>query len=247
MRALVLLIVLASLARVAHAAGPTLTAVPHQQRTRAADAGIVPLWDTRWWITLRATRGDAALVRIEYSARFQESTDPRSLAGGFDVGAADRDAVSGRIVVTCPVRPDYEKKLRIKLRVSDTSGTASEWTELDFPVRNDPYDPVIKAIPVSIAPQADRRSEVRGTVEVVADDRMRISEVKDALKHKAREQGGDAVVNFRTVSGSDDSVTFAADVVHYVEIAPPPEAAPTPLPVPSDRVLGEIAMPAARR
>jgi len=53
--AILLCALLVALAGTAHASGPTLTATPHQQRTRAADAGILPLWDTSWWITLRAT------------------------------------------------------------------------------------------------------------------------------------------------------------------------------------------------
>lgn len=205
----------------------------------------MPLWDTTWWITLRATRGDAPLARLEYSARFTGGTDPRSIAGGFDIGDPDRDDLNGRIVVTCPARPDYEKKLRVKLRVSDANGATSEWVEMTFPVRNDPNDPVIATMPVSVAPKPAHTNEMLGSVEIEADDHWSIAQVKEALKRQAREKGGDAAVNFRMVSSSGDHVTFAADVVRSTE-APHPTPTSTPAAAPDpDGVIGEIVMPSA--
>jgi hypothetical protein len=239
-------VVLIWLAATAHAGGLTLTAAPHQQRARASDAGIVPLWDTSWWITLRATRGDAPLARIEYTARFSDSSDPRSLAGAIEVSDADRDDVSGRIEVTCPTRPDYEKKLRVKLRVTDARGAASNWSEFTFPVRSDEPTPA-PTLPMTTQPRSDRRSETLGSVEVDATDRTTIGEAKTALQRKARAKGGDAAVGLRLIGTTDDHVTFAADVIRYADV---PQPAPTPaaiLPANPERVLGEIAMPAARR
>jgi hypothetical protein len=244
------LVILPFFATTAHAGtAPSLSATPYQLRTAAPDAGIIPLWDTSWWITVQSARGSAPLARIEYTARFRESTDPHSVAGAVDISDAQHDRVGGRLVVTCRTRSDYDRKLRVKLRVTDANGASSEWVEVDFPVHENGGDPVIAAMPVSVAPKVDRRSEPLGAVEVEANDRMSIGEVKEALKRKAHDQGGEAAVNFRMVSSTAERVTFAADVIRYVDVPRPvPASSPAAPATPenSDRILGEITMPAAR-
>ena len=95
---------------------------PQQLRTRATDAGPVPLWDTSWWVVIQATRAQAPLTRLEYTARFTDGADSRSHTGGWDLSGADVDALSGRVIVKCPVRPDYDRRVRVQLRVRDALG-----------------------------------------------------------------------------------------------------------------------------
>jgi hypothetical protein len=226
-------------------ASPTIMAAPHQTRTRVPDAVIVPLWHTTWWITLAAGKGDAPLTRLEYKARFTDGEDLRPITGAWALSGGEREGLSGRVNVACPSRLDYERPLRVELRVLDAGGGASDWVEINFPVRAGAQEPAIAAMPLSVAPKAGRRNEVIGSVEVEAGDDLSIGEVKDALKRKARDRGGDAAVNFRMASSSGGKTIFAADAVRYADSTR--TVTPQPIAPPSDRVLGEITMPTGRR
>lgn len=226
----------------AHAgAAPGLVATAHQQRTLAAGSGFLGLWETSWWLALRATRSGAALARIEYRAQFADEQDPQTRAGHWDVGVDDRDGFVGRIPVTCATQSDYDRRLRVKVRIVDTNNTASDWVDVSFPAAessgNDSATP-------SPEPNTEGRRESLGTVQIVANEDMTIAAAKAALLRSAREKGGDATTGFRVLESSADSVTFAADVVRYVD-------APT-IPTPArsntapDRVLAELTMPLTR-
>lgn len=229
-----------TLSRQAAAAGapaPSLTAVPRQLRTRATDTGPLPLWDTSWWIVIQAARAQAPLTRMEYTARFTDSADTRSHTGGWDLSGEDGDALSGRVIVKCPMRPDYDHRVRVQLRVRDALGEASEWAIADFPVRGEQRE-TASAVPAAVPADSGPPDKGVGAVEIEATDDMTIGEARAALQRKARDQGGDAASGFRLVRSTADHATFAADVVRHTAAPPAPAAAPV---APrSERVIGEI-------
>jgi hypothetical protein len=253
-RAAVVLAVLAAPAGAQEA--PALTATPHQIREQASQSFIIlPLWDTTWWISVRGRRGNAPLEAVEYHARFTDGPDARTRTGSLDLDAADRDGFSGRIMVTCPTRPDYLRPLRVRLRLRDTNGEHGQWVDAVFPVHGEGAVTIAQeapadALPLTTQPETERRHQVVGTVQVEVGSDTTIAAVRAELRQKAREQGGDAAVGFRLVSSRGEQNTFAADVIRYVE--PTPTPAPTTTPAvpagaaPAERVLGEIDMPAAR-
>jgi hypothetical protein len=218
---------------------PSPAVTPQQLRTRATDAGPLPLWDTSWWITVQATRTEAPLTRLEYTARFTDAADSRPYTGGWDLSGADVDALSGRVVVKCPARPDYEHHVRVQLRVRDTRGEASEWAAADFPVRGEQRE-AASAVPAAGLPGAGPSDERLGAVEVEATDDMTIGQTRAMLLRKARDEGGDAAAGLRLVRSTTDHATFAADVVRHKVAGPTPAAVSVSVPVPSERVIGEI-------
>ncbi|MBI1817841.1 MAG: hypothetical protein HYR72_22930 [Deltaproteobacteria bacterium] len=237
------IVILLFLTSFAHAgAAPSLAATPHQRRTLAADSGWIKLWDTAWWITLRATPAGVPLARIEYHARFADDHDPRTLAGHWDVDGEDRNGFTGRVPVTCATRPDYDRRLRVKVRVVDVNDTASDWVDMVFPATESSGDD--SAPPLTAEPSTERRSESLGTVQIIANDDMTIADAKAALQRRARDKGGDAAIGFRLVETTGNRVTFAADVIRYVDVPATPTPARTG--TAPDRVLAELAMPGAR-
>lgn len=231
---------------VAAAPPPSLTVTPQQLRTRATDAGPVPLWDTSWWIAIQATRGEAPLTRIEYTARFTDSADSRPHTGGWDLSGDDADALSGRVIVKCPARPDYDHRVRVQLRVRDATGAASEWAIADFPVRGEQHE-TANTVPAPVPADSGPSDERLGAVEIEATDDMTIGQTRAALQRKARDQGGDAAIGFRLVRSTTDHATFAADIVRHKAAGPTPAAAvPVPAAAPSERVIGEIVFHEAR-
>ena len=216
---------------------PSLTVTPQQLRTRATDAGPVPLWDTSWWVVILATSAQAPLTRLEYTARFTDGADSRAHTGGWDLSGDGVDTLSGRVVVKCPVRPDYDRRVRVQLRVRDALGAASEWAIADFPVRGEQSAPA-SAVSAGVPADSGASAERLGAVEIEATDNMTIGETRAALQRKARDQGGDAATGFRLVRSTADHATFAADVVRHTAAPPAPVAAPVA--VPSERVIGEI-------
>lgn len=210
---------------------PSLTVTPHQVRTQIP--GLVPLWDTSWWVTFRATRAEAPLTDLEYTARFADSSDRRQLSGAWELSGGDAATLSGRVDVSCPTRPDYERRVRVRLRVRDAREGTSEWVTAEFPVDAD------EARAAAPAPEPGAGVDERiGTVEVEAKDEMTIGEVRASLARQAREHGGDATSDLRLVGSRGGRVTFAADVIRH-KAAPPPAAASQPPPA-GDRVVGEI-------
>jgi len=223
---------------------PSLTVTPQQLRTRATDVGPLPLWDTSWWVVIQATRAQAPLTRLEYTARFTDGVDSRAHTGGWDLSGDDVDALSGRVIVKCPVRPDYDRPVRVQLRVRDALGAASEWASADFPVRGEQGE-TASAVPAAVPAVAGPSDEHLGAVEIEATDDMTIGQTRAALQRKARDQSGDAIVNFRLVRSTADHATFAADVVRHNAAPPAPAAAAVA--VPSERVIGEIIFHEMRR
>jgi hypothetical protein len=230
--------------QIAAAAPPSLTVTPQQLRTRATDAGPVPLWDTSWWVVVQATRAQAPLTRLEYTARFTDSADRHPHTGGWDLSGGDVDALSGRVVVKCPVRPDYDHRVHVQLRVRDALGEASEWAIADFPVRSEQRE-TASAVPAAVPP-ADPSDERLGAVEVEATDDMTIGQTRAMLQRKARDEGGDVAVGLRLVRSTADHATFAADVVRHNVAVPAPAAIHVPTAAPSERVIGEIVFHDAR-
>lgn len=220
------------------ASPPSLAVTPQQLRTRATNAGPVPLWDTSWWVAVQATRAQAPLARLEYTARFVDAPDSRPYTGGWDLNGADVDALSGRVVVKCPARPDYDHHVRVQLRVRDALGEASEWAAADFPVRGEQRE-AASAAPAGVLPGAPS-DERLGAVEVEATDDMTIGQTRALLQRKARDQGGDAAEGLRLVRSSPDHATFAADVIRHKAAVPAPAIVPVPAAAPSERVIGEI-------
>jgi hypothetical protein len=226
----------------AAAGAPSLTATAQQVRTRTRTVGLLPLWDTSWWVTVQASRAQAPLTRLEYSARFTDGSDSRPQTGGWDLRGGDADGLSGRVVVKCPARPDYDRRVRVQLRVRDALGGASEWMVADFPVRDEPRQ---TSAGVSAATQPGTDRPRPGAVEIEASDDMTIGQARAILQRKAREAGGDAAGDLRLVRSTADHATFAADVIRHKAAVPAPTA--EALPAPSERVIGEIVFQAARR
>jgi hypothetical protein len=223
---------------------PSLRAVPHQKRVRSNDPmTIVPLWDTTWWVTIEARRGTLPLEALEYHAKFTDVSTTRVRTGEIELHGDDREGFTGRLDVACPVRPDYTRPLRLRLRLREAGGATGEWVEVRFPVR-DGHAVVIEeadAKPLlTTESHTERRAEPIGTVEVEVDSSATIAKVREALQKKAVAQGGDALINFRLAASDGDRTTFTAEAVRYIEAAPPPT--PTPTAAPADRVLGEIRM-----
>ncbi len=223
----------------ARAAAPTLTLTPRASRTRTTGVGPLPVWDNKWWIDIQSPHAAAPLTRVEFQARFGDASGGRPLGGGWDVAAADRDGFAGRVLVTCVVPTDYDRPLRVQLRVRDAAGGISDWKEAQFPVRPD-----AEALPATASSGGEPGDERLGGVLAEVDDSMTIADAKAALQRKARALSGDAV-GFRVVSSSEGRSTFAADVIRHAT-ALPAAATPTALPL-AERVLGEIIMPGARR
>jgi len=224
---------------------PSLTVTAQQLRTRATDAGPVPLWDTSWWVTIQAARAEAPLTRIEYTARFTDRASSRPHTGGWDLGSDAADALSGRVVIKCPARPNYDHRVRVQLRVRDALGVASEWANADFPVRGEPGE-TASAVPAGVLAGAGPSDERLGVVEIEATDDMTIGQTRAALQRKARDQGGDAV-GLRLVRSTADQATFAADMVRHTAAAPAPAAVAVPAAAASERVIGEIVFHEARQ
>ncbi|MBI3782401.1 MAG: hypothetical protein HY270_03260 [Deltaproteobacteria bacterium] len=221
----------------AAAQAPILKAAARQMRTVAKDnIGPVPLWDTSWWIEMKASGLGPDLARVDYRTRFVDGSEARSQAGGWDVGGS---AVDGRLTVACPARADYDRRLRVDLRVRNRSGQASDWVTVDFPPSNEVQE--TGAVVVSSAPAVSTQQKVIGSVEVEADDRMSIGDVRAALQSKALAQGASAVVGLRLLRSSAERMVFAADLVRDVGVTPsPPKVGAT------QSLVGEISIPALR-
>lgn len=226
--------------RAAAAGTPSLTVKSQQLRRRAATTALVPLWDTSWWVAIAAQRGEAPLAWLEYTARFVDSTDSRPLSGRWELSPSDTEGLSGRVVVKCLTRPDYDRRVRVQLRVRDAVGNSSEWAVAEFPVRDDEPAGVLLTAP----PSTDRVYDIIGTAEVEATDGMTLRETKAKLQRQARDQGGDGAVGLRLVRSTEDRTTFAADVIRYKAAGPAPIA--SPVAAPSERVIGEIVFRGAR-
>jgi hypothetical protein len=224
------------------AAPPVIGATPRQERHVAApQIGPIRLFDTTWWIAVSArSASSVALEQIEYRARFVDGSEPRSQSGGFAVSTTE---VNGRLLVTCPTRPDYEHRLRVQIRVRDRSGATSEWVTADFPPSG---DAVASNSAVQVSTEAQpAQYDLVAPVEVEADNGMTIGDVRAALQRKTEERGATAAVRLRLLRSDARTMVFAADLVRDVK------ATPTPLsPAPdsnAEALLGTISMPLSRR
>lgn len=226
----------------ARAAGLTrLVAVAHQERVRAGGIGFLRIWDTTWWISVSAASDAGDLCRVNYSARFVDSGETRSQAGSFELSGPPQRERSGRIMVRCPTRPDYELPVRVRLQAETCDGEKSAWTESEFPVRdegNAPAEPEVK----EPAAQAAIAADDVVTTEAGADTSL--AEVRAALDRVAHARGAAGVTGLRIVETNGERVLFAADVVRA---SPSPAPAPVATKVPEDALLGEIVMPISRR
>lgn len=151
----------------------------------------------------------------------------------------------GRVLITLPTRPDYDRRMRVELRAHDGAGSSSDWILVELPPTEDSRFSAPN-IPVLAAPHIDQKERMVGTVEVETNDRMTLGDVRQALQEKARDQGASAVLGLRLVRSDAQHVVFAADLVRYVDATP--TAAPPKTGEPAaERLLGEIVIPAARR
>lgn len=240
-----LAVVLAGLARAE--SGPSLSVTPQQRRVQVdAHFGVIPLWDTTWWVNVEGHSGAAPLQSLEYHARFTDGPDLRTHTGTMELGADDRNGFSGRITIVCPTRPDYLRPLRVRLRLRDTNNAQSEWVDAYFPVKGEGAVTLEKpsdAVPVTTEAGTERAQETVGTVEVEVNSDTTIAEVREELQKKALAQGGNAVVGFRLVSSTGEQNTFAADVVRYIPPTPVSTAAPdAPRAQSPERQIGEIVL-----
>jgi hypothetical protein len=221
-------------------AAPTLQ-LEGEQHQQPAKLSLSPiqLWDTTWWLVLRAQSDGAPLTRAEYRTRFLDDR-PQPKAGGVELSAAANESVGGRVAIMLPTREDYDRPLEARMRVQDAAGNYSDWKSVEFPPekRTRPAKPVL--YPVSAQPEAGRKHRVIGSVEYEANESTSLGTVRDELGRKAKVAGGDAAVGVRMVSASGDKFVFAADVVRYLE-QPVPTA--TAAPLATDRRLGEIVVP----
>jgi len=231
----------------AAAAPPTLSVTAHATRSKTSGLGPIPVYETHWWVDVRAQPGDAPLTRLEYQARFGDTAGVRPFGSSWEVADTNGSSLSGRVTVTCAAPADYDRPLRVQLRVRDAAGAESDWAEVEFSRRADVEiapPPAAASGQVLTEARTGLRYERLGTVEVDATDAMTVGEVKAALQRRAREQGGDAALGFRLAGNTTEQVTFAADVVRHADVTPTMAAA---TPTQSDRILGEINVPASRR
>jgi hypothetical protein len=218
---------------------PALILTPHASRTRTEGVGPLPTWEVKWWIDVQGPAAAAPLTHIDYQARFGDGSDSRPLGGGWEVAAADASGFTGRVKVTCVVPTDYDRPVRVQMRVHDAAGQVSDWAEVRFPVDSEATD--TQPDQTARVPGGGKRL---GDVVVDVDDKTTIGQAKAALQHQAAAMGGDAV-GFRLVSSSGTQSRFAADVISR---PPATTVAPTPPPAASsERVVGEIVLPANRR
>jgi len=226
---------------------PTLTAEAGQERTRAHGVlSPIPLWDTSWWIVVQGTPKGAPLRQLDYRTRFRDSIKPESITGILPLEATDQNGFSGRLLVICQARPEYDRPLHVQLRVVDAAGAASPWVDVDFPVRAERRTtPSAAATDTPLAEKGTPTGDL-GQVEVEVSDETTIAEVKALLQRAAQARGGDAGSAVRLVDSTGGHLRFAADVVpHAAAVPPSPTVAvstPTP-PAASDRVLGQIIIP----
>jgi hypothetical protein len=97
---------------------------------------------------------------------------------------------------------------------------------------------------MSAQAEPERKYDVISTVEYEATESTPLRDVRDELGRRAKEAGGDAAVAVRLARSSGDTYVFAADVVRYHDVA---KATPTPVPLLTDRELGEIVVPYERQ
>lgn len=250
-RACALVMLALTIAAAPAQAAPTLTVTPGQARTRAKLVGLVPAWDTAWWVDVHARRGDVALRRLEYRVRLSDSQNTRPLVGGWDLSGADADGLSGRIDVRGALQADYDRKVQVQLRVHDAEGGTSEWAFAEFPVDDwqPPAAPAAEAKAVPEPEPAVSQSPL-GTVQIEASNEMTIEQARRLLLQQARARGGDGIENLRVVDSTATRLTFAAVVIRNGTPTPAPLATQTVTPahiVAAARVIGTIDLPDQRR
>lgn len=231
-RTLLAALALLALAPGAASAGPTL----HLEAFRATAAGntLSFLRTTSWWIEVNGSTDAAPLTRLEYFAQRLEGGANRT-SGGFDLAAGQR-TLAGKVTIRFPRKADHAERLKVRMRLYDAAGGASDWQTVVFPddARLDEGD--------SAAATAPPTAPAPRTVEVLADDRQSLADVRAALDRAARD-GGARVVGEPRIVGSENGMTrFAADVrPDYAALA---NATPTVAPVQAfATVIGEIFLP----
>ncbi len=213
-------------------ADPTLRV--DAQRSAQRGSVLSFLWNQSWWLEVDARSDTAPIARIEYWAQVLEGSRRRT-AGSFPAPANTR-AWTGSIPIRFPTNADHDERLRVRLRVHDTAGNASDWHSVEFPddavLADGPSQPQAK-VDAAAAPK-------RSTVEVVAGDTMSLGDVREALTQEAGRRGGRIVSEPRLVGTVDGKMRFEADI----EIVP--EEAPTAAPVAAaPQRIGEIHIPDA--
>lgn len=230
-RTLLAALVLLALAPGAASAEPTL----HLEAFRATAAGntLSFLRTTSWWIEVNGSADAAPLTRLEYFAQRLEGGANRN-SGSFDLAAGQR-TLAGKVTIRFPRKADHAERLKVRMRLYDAAGGASDWQTVVFPddARLDDGDAAAPPPPTVAAPR---------TVEILADDRQSLADVRAALDRAAR-AGGARVVGEPRIVGSENGMTrFAADVrPDYAALA---NATPTVAPVQAfATVIGEIFLP----
>lgn len=228
---------------------PTLKAWANAARARS-ETWVAPvrLVDTEWWITVDGEQGSEPLSVIEYQARFTdpEGQDQRAMVGTIELGAASRHRVKGRIELDVPMRTDYQRPVRVRLRLRDAGDNAGEWVDVLFPVRaNIAAAGETPAAVAAVPPPPGETRESLGQVETEVNDDASMADVRRALLVQARVRGATDVENLRMVSSDGKRSRFAADAVRILRAdaspTPPPAPAPEVTPV-RERVLGTITM-----
>lgn len=237
-------VALTSATAVAAWAAPQLHARARQLRVPAASVGFVKLWDTTWWIDVRATPNGPQVIAIDYRARFSDSGDSGVQSGTLEIVAEATAAVEGRINVICASRTDYDRSLLISLRTRDVRGGLSPWQEIALPQHAEADLPGQEEVAVQVAAPAERTTENLGSIEIIASEDMTMAEIRRTLQRHAREKGGDAAVDLKMLDSSEGKLRIQAQVLRYIDT---PGPTPTRPPSDSQRVIGEIRMGSLRR
>lgn len=188
-----------------------------------------------WWIEVNAAGDVAPLARLEYWAQGLEGS--RRIAGDFALAGGPR-VLAGKVKIRFPTNADRTERLRVRLRVHDSTGATSAWQTVTFPddARIGDSDDAAAA-PTRVA----ARPASTTTVEVLADDTRSVAEVRRALDREARIRGGRVVGEPRILGTEEGMTRFAADVQIDAPASPPtPTLAPQPV---YDVVIGEIFIP----
>jgi len=195
------------------------------------------VWEQSWWVEVNAASGSAALDRLEFWVQGVDRSR-RQAAGNFSASPGAL-TMAGKVAIRFPINADHNERLRVRMRVHDTAGEASDWQALVFPDDAETMTTDDSVPQAPVPPAANTRVT---TVEFVADDTMPMGEVRAALASAAAALGGSVVGAPRIVAAEAGRTRFVADV----RIEPTARAAAPPPPVPTpDRtaLLGEIVVP----